>query len=88
MTDPAPEPAAVREPFAFRREDFGDRGPNLETAVFLAIGAASACWENLSGAGVFDSTRAEEIGRALLAFVQDGGLPKHNPDAYLVKETR
>jgi hypothetical protein len=35
--------------------------------VFQALGAASACWENLAGAGVFDSTRAKEVGDALLA---------------------
>lgn len=34
-------------------------------AVFLALGAASACWETLEGAGVFESDRAQQIGRAL-----------------------
>lgn len=39
----------------------------LRTAVFEALGAASTCWENLEGAGVFDSTRAKEIGDGLMA---------------------
>jgi hypothetical protein len=37
-----------------------------ETAVYLALGAASACWDNLSGAGVFDSTGCLQIGRELI----------------------
>ena len=90
MTDPVPEPAA-REPFAF---DFGEEGPNLPAAVFQALGAASVCWENPGGAGIFDSTRAKEIGDVLLDCVRANTIPriatssKHNPDAYLVKETR
>jgi hypothetical protein len=93
MTEPVPEPAA-REPFAFRPQDFGSAGPSLEGAVFLALGAASVCWENPGGAGAFDATRAEEIGHALLSFIRENTLPapaqstKHNPDAYLVKENR
>lgn len=34
-------------------------------AVFLALGAASACWENLADAGVFQSEEAQQVGRAL-----------------------
>lgn len=45
---------------------FGDV-TDRRTAVFQALGAASACWENLAGAGVFDSTRCRDIGEALLA---------------------
>ncbi len=41
----------------------------LETAVFQALGAASACWANLEGAGVFQSERAKEIGEALIDHV-------------------
>lgn len=41
----------------------------LEQAVYLAIGRASACWDHLEGAGVFDSDTAVEIGEALLARV-------------------
>jgi hypothetical protein len=42
----------------------------LEEAIFLSIGAASACWENLAGAGVFESVRAKEIGETLLDLVR------------------
>jgi hypothetical protein len=37
-----------------------------ETAVYLALGAASACWENLDQAGVFESTRCAQIGQELI----------------------
>ena len=39
---------------------------DAETAIFTALGAASVCWENLSGAGEFDSTRCSEIGKELV----------------------
>jgi hypothetical protein len=42
----------------------------LEEAVGLAIGAASACWTNLDGAGTFESERAAEISGALLDLVR------------------
>lgn len=44
----------------------------IETAVFQALGAASVCWESMAGTGVFDSTRAKEIGDELLAVIRDG----------------
>lgn len=43
----------------------------LRTAVFEAVGAASVCWENMSGTGVFDDRRACEIGEALVAEILD-----------------
>lgn len=46
----------------------------LETAVFQALGAASACWTNLAGAGVFESERAEAIGQALIARINELAL--------------
>jgi hypothetical protein len=42
----------------------------LEEAVYQAIGAASMCWEDVAKAGVFDSTRAKEIGDDLLVKVR------------------
>jgi hypothetical protein len=48
-----------------------DDATDRRSAVFQALGAASACWENLSGAGVFDSTRAKAIGEALLAKLEE-----------------
>ena len=52
---------------------FGDEGPNLEGAVFQALGAASVCWENMSGTGVFDSTKAEWVGEGLLKYIRENG---------------
>lgn len=43
----------------------------LESAVFQAIGAASACWEDISAAGVFDSERARQIGELLLDKIRE-----------------
>ncbi len=48
-----------------------DEPLTVQGAVFQAIGAASACWGNLAGAGVFDSTRAKAIGEALIAVLCD-----------------
>lgn len=45
----------------------------LETAVFEALGAASACWDNLEGAGVFESTRCKQIGEELLEYFKAKG---------------
>src|SRR5438045_7518243 len=41
----------------------------IEQAVFEALGAASACWENLEGAGVFESTRCKQIGEELVEYI-------------------
>lgn len=38
----------------------------LNRLVFEALGAASTCWENLSGTGVFQETRCKEIGEILV----------------------
>lgn len=43
----------------------------LAEAVFVALGSASACWENLGGAGVFDSDRCAEIGHELVAWLAE-----------------
>jgi len=43
----------------------------LEETVFEAVGAASACWENLSGAGVFQSEKAIEVANGLLAAIRE-----------------
>lgn len=44
----------------------------LETMVFEALGAASMCWDHPERAGVFDDTRAREIGEKLLAELRGG----------------
>lgn len=58
------------EPFDFSREYDGSL--TVEAAVFQAIGAASVCWERMSGTGLFDDARATAIGRALLAKIAIG----------------
>lgn len=41
----------------------------LRVRITEAIGAASSCWENLAGAGVFDSGRAAAIADDVIAEV-------------------
>lgn len=43
---------------------------DAETAVGLALGRASACWDNLDGAGTFDSTTACRISEELVAHLR------------------
>lgn len=46
---------------------------DIETAVGEAIGAASVCWENMSGTGIFDSTRAKQIVDELVDHIRSKG---------------
>jgi hypothetical protein len=39
----------------------------VEALIHQTIGAGSMCWENLCGAGVFDSTGAKKIADDALA---------------------
>lgn len=43
-----------------------DDAETLEELIFQALGAASACWDNLVGAGEFQSSRARDIGNELI----------------------
>jgi hypothetical protein len=54
--------------------DFSDVH-DLHNAVYQSIGAASVCWENPGGAGVFDSTRAAALGEGLIAWLVEHGFP-------------
>lgn len=64
---------------AFRRpDDPGDRflpeydavfGQELSQAVHQAMGAASACWDNLEGAGEFDADTACRIAAELIGVI-------------------
>lgn len=54
-----------------RRPGEEDAPLPLEEAVGQALGAASGCWENLEGAGVFDSTRCKAVLDWLLAYLGD-----------------
>ena len=39
---------------------------NWEELIMTAIGEASMCWSNIDKAGVFDATKAKQIGEKLL----------------------
>jgi hypothetical protein len=41
------------------------------TRIHEDIGQASMCWENIKGAGVFDSTEASRIAFNLCQFIAD-----------------
>lgn len=57
-------------------------GADREAAIYQAIGAASTCWENMSGAGVFDDRRAKAIGEGLIAHLNsDESIPDDMPNA-------
>lgn len=52
-----------------------DRAEDLEQAVFTAIGAASMCWGEIPK-GVFDSTRAKQIGEELCEWIRASWMLK------------
>lgn len=41
----------------------------LRVKITEAIGAGSACWDNLRGAGVFESERAAQVAQTLIGDV-------------------
>jgi hypothetical protein len=45
--------------------------PNIESAVYQALGAASMCWEDMSQTGVFQSDEATRIAEGLLRFIAE-----------------
>ena len=47
-----------------------DQATTLREAVFMALGAASTCWDNPEGAGVFHSDRCQEIGDELMERIE------------------
>lgn len=48
-----------------------ERELDLIDVVFQALGGASSCWSNLEDAGVFDSSRAKEIGDLLIEWLKE-----------------
>ena len=54
-------------------QELFDQSEDLEEVVFVALGAASACWTNLRGAGTFESSRAGLLGKMLLAELERRG---------------
>lgn len=76
------------EPEKFELFDWTKGEPeSLEQAVQIAVGAASACWENLEGAGVFDDRRATEVSEQLLAWLR-GVITSHQIDEALLPQYR
>lgn len=59
--------AAETQPFAFVQSSGEDL--TLEEILFQALGAASMCWVGGTGELEFDSTRAKEIGLAVVSEV-------------------
>lgn len=56
-----------------------DRTPeSLSEAVQVAGGAFSACWSNLSGAGIFESDRALEVSDALIKWIEANYVPRES----------
>lgn len=49
--------------------NFGEEEPNIEGAVYQALGAASLCWEDMSATGIFQSDEATQIAQGLLRFI-------------------
>lgn len=56
-----------------------------EELIFTAIGEASMCWSDIDKAGVFDSTKAQQIGKKLLQDIkkenQATGAPEEGSPA-------
>lgn len=46
-------------------------GGGIETAIGIVVGAASACWSNLEGAGKFQSQRASALVDVLMDRVRE-----------------
>lgn len=43
---------------------------NLWEAVYQSVGAASVCWENMSGTGVFQESDARDVAENLIEWVR------------------
>lgn len=56
--------------------EFSQPPESLSQAVHEAVGAASVCWENMSGTGVFDDTRAREVAQGLLDYINENYAPR------------
>jgi hypothetical protein len=73
--------AAETKPFTYVQQ----RGEEITLVEILyqSLGAASVCWETPEGAGLFDSTRAKEIGEKLTYEVDRALLLAQTPWADL-----
>lgn len=54
--------------FQFSAQD--DEYFTLSNAVYQALGAASMCWTERP-TGIFDGTRADQIGKALIHYIEN-----------------
>ena len=52
---------------------------SLRSVIAEAIGAASVCWENMEGTGIFDEQRATEILEEVVTWVDDHYAPLLEP---------
>lgn len=77
MSEPVSTGPIVTDQLGFQHRD--GEPLTLEQAVFQALGAASASWETLEGAGVFDSERAKSAGERLIAAIRSGTLAGQLP---------
>ena len=63
-------PQQVQEQQGFSFQTREGEPLTIEEAVGQALGAASVCWENMEGTGVFDDQLAKAIYDALLAEIR------------------
>jgi len=48
-----------------------------ESLIMTAVGKASMCWSDIDKAGVFDSSKAKQIGEKLLQDIKKGSKNEH-----------
>ena len=63
-----------------------DKAESLESVLAQAIGAASGCWTNLRGAGIFESDRAKAILDELVAEVNERTAPPRLGRSAVIRE--
>jgi len=61
------------EPFPFQISEDETRSQVFRSLIFQALGAASACWDNLEGAGEFKSQECVVIGETLIHELRERG---------------
>lgn len=52
-------------------EELRPEDQNLKTIVGLAVGAASVCWDDMTGKGVFESERAQQIVEEVISWIEE-----------------
>lgn len=53
----------------------------LAIAVYQAVGAASTCWDNLEGAGIFNDRKAVWVAAGLLRWIESRYTTRESLDA-------